>query len=313
MTDLPHPQPLLIHVGYHKTATTWMQRRLFVPALGYRQIMDHDEIFAHFVRPHAFAYDPAAAAAAVRQALAAAPPELVPVMSSEILCGNPFFGARESVEVARRLQAAAPGARILITIREQVGAIASTYMQYLQRGGALTAPAFFAETPVVGYPVFSHDHFRYDRFLALYADLFGAENVLVCNQEQLARDQIGFVQRIATFVGQTGEVDPTAINSERTGVSYPEYGAGALRFINHFRTGPAGPTALPDLGGAGEFLYRGVGKLLRSKPLVGAFGNGKPVTDYVRQRYAGVFVDSNRRLRVMVGPSLPMSRYQGVD
>jgi hypothetical protein len=317
MTDLPHRQPLLIHVGYHKTATTWMQRRLFVPALGYQQIMDHEEIFAHFVRPHGFAHDAAAAAQAVKQAVkqavAAAPPALVPVMSSEILCGNPFYGAREAAEVARRLHAAAPNARILITIREQVGAIASTYMQYLQRGGELTARAFFAETPVVGYPAFSHAHFRYDRFLALYADLFGAQNVLVCNQEQLAKDQIGFVQRIANFVGQTGAVDPAAINTERTGVSYPEYGATALRMINHFRTGPAGPTALPDLGRAGDFLYRGVGKLLRSKPLMTAFGDRKPVTDYVRQRYAGAFADSNRRLRDMVGSGLPMSRYQGLD
>lgn len=121
------------------------------------------------------------------------------------------------------------------------------------------------------------------------------------------------MQRIAKFAGQTGEVDPAAVNGDRTGVSYPEYGAGVLRLINHVRTGPAGPTALPDLGRAGEILYRGVGKLLRSQPLIGAFGHRKPITEYVRQRYAGVFVDSNRRLREMVGPDLPMARYQGID
>lgn len=188
MTDPLPPKPLLIHVGYHKTATTWMQRRLFLPALGYQQIMDHEEVFAHFVRPHGFAYDAAAAALAVTRAVAAAPQDVVPVISSEILCGHPFYGARESTEVAQRLHAAAPHARILISIREQVGAISSTYMQFLQRGGELTPQAFFAEAPVVGYPAFSHAHFRYDRFLRLYADLFGAENVLVCNQEQLVKD-----------------------------------------------------------------------------------------------------------------------------
>lgn len=305
--------PLLIHVGYHKTATTWMQRRLFTPALGYHPILDHESIFAHFVRPHGFAHDAASAARAVAEAMAAVPDGLVPVMSSEILCGNPFYGARESMEVARRLQAAAPGARILVTIREQVAAIASTYMQYLQRGGELSAAAFFAEAPVVGYPAFSHDHFRYDRFVDMYASLFGTGNVLVCNQELLIRDQTGFAARIAGFAGQTGPVNIAALDGERTGVSYPEYGAGLLRQINHFRTGPSGPTAMPDLGGVGDLIYRGVGKLLRLEVARSLFGNRKPVTDYVRQRYAGAFVDSNRALQALVGPDLPLTRYQGID
>jgi hypothetical protein len=304
--------PLLIHVGYHKTATTWMQRRLFTPALGYHPIMEHEAISAHFVRPHGFMFNTEAAARAIADGLTAVPAGLTPVMSSEILCGNPFYGARESAEVARRLYAVAPGARILVTIREQVAAIASTYMQYLQRGGELSAAAFFAETPVVGYPTFDHAHFRYDRFVALYADLFGADNVLVCNQELLIKDQIGFAQRIADFAGQTGPVNAAALDTERTGVSYPEYGAGLLRQINHFRTGPSGPTAMPDLGGVGDILYRGIGKLLRSDLARRAFGNGKPVTDYVRQRFAGAFVESNRALRDMVTPGLPLERYQGL-
>jgi hypothetical protein len=304
--------PLLIHVGYHKTATTWMQRRLFTPPLGYHQILDHEVIADHFVRPHGFAHDAGAAAAAVAQAVAATPSGLVPVMSAEFLCGNPFYGAREATEVAHRLQAAAPGARILVTIREQVAAIASTYMQYLQRGGALSPREFFAETPVMGYPTFCHAHFRYDRFVGLYAGLFGAENVLVCNQELLIKDQIGFAQRIADFAGQDGPVNAAALDTERTGVSYPEYGAGLLRQINHFRTGPSGPTAMPDLGRLGDTLYRGVGKLLRLEPVRKAFGNARPVTDYVRQRYDGAFVESNRALAAIVGSGLPLNRYQGM-
>jgi hypothetical protein len=309
---LPDGRQLLIHVGYHKTATTWMQRQLFIPALGYHQIMDHEAIAAHFVRPHGFAHDADAAARAVAAALADVPDGLTPVMSSEILCGNPTYGSREAFAVAQRLQAAVPGARILVTIREQVAAIASTYMQYLQRGGELSPPAFFAEAPDVGWPVFNHEHFRYDRFVALYEGLFGAGNVLVCNQELLIKDQLAFARRVAAFAGQTGPINEAALLSERTGVSYPEYGAGLLRLINHVRVGPAGPSAFPDLGPGGDLLYRAAGKFLRLEPVRKLFGTGKPVTDYVRQRYAGAFVDSNRRLKEMVSPGLPLERYQGI-
>ncbi|OYQ25753.1 hypothetical protein CHU93_13610 [Sandarakinorhabdus cyanobacteriorum] len=304
--------PLLIHVGYHKTATTWMQRRLFTPPLGYHPIMEHETVFAHFVRPHMFEYDAAAARAAVAKALAEVPVGLTPVISSEILCGNPTYGSREALGIARRLHDAAPGARILVTIREQVAAIASTYMQYLQRGGEFSAQAFFAEAPEVGWPVFNHAHFRYDRFVAMYADLFGPDQVLVCNQELLMRDHVGFAQRIADFAGQPGPVNQAALNPERTGVSYPEYGAGLLRFINNVRPGPAGPSAMPNLGSAGDLLYRAAGKLLRLDLVRSGFGNRKPVTDYVRKRYAGAFVDSNRALAAMVQPGLPFERYQGL-
>ncbi|MFZ1725333.1 MAG: hypothetical protein WAU13_01575, partial [Albidovulum sp.] len=108
-------QPLL-HIGYHKTATTWMQQLLFVPAHGYRQIAGHSEVFDHIVAPHGLSFDPAV----MRRHIAGALQELgaaeVPVMSSEILSGHPFFGGVDSDVYARRLAAIVPEARILISI-----------------------------------------------------------------------------------------------------------------------------------------------------------------------------------------------------
>lgn len=47
----------LIHVGYHKTATTWMQQLLFTPDHGFRQIAGHREVFDHIVGPHGLEFD----------------------------------------------------------------------------------------------------------------------------------------------------------------------------------------------------------------------------------------------------------------
>ena len=95
---------LLIHVGYHKTATTWMQASLFRPHHGFAPILDHDDVFRLITAPHGLVFDPSAAAAdEIAARTYAAPPNLVPVISSEILSGQPFFGGRESDAFAERL------------------------------------------------------------------------------------------------------------------------------------------------------------------------------------------------------------------
>ena len=52
-------KPVLIHIGYHKTGTTWFQKILFRPEFGLPPIMSHEEVFATLVRPHELAFDPA--------------------------------------------------------------------------------------------------------------------------------------------------------------------------------------------------------------------------------------------------------------
>ena len=103
--------PLLIHIGYHKTATTWMQMRLFHPEHGYAQLADHDELFKAIVQPHSFAFDPAPFRDLITARMAETAPDLVPTLSSEILSGQPFYGGRESDLYATRLHQAFPRRR----------------------------------------------------------------------------------------------------------------------------------------------------------------------------------------------------------
>lgn len=86
------PQQLLIHIGYHKTATTWMQRQLFQPVHGYRQICGHQEVFDLIVKPHGLRFDPAPMQALISRGIESLAKGEVPVISSEILSGHPFQG-----------------------------------------------------------------------------------------------------------------------------------------------------------------------------------------------------------------------------
>ena len=86
-------------------------------------------------------------------------------------------------------------------------------------------------------------------------------------------------------------------NAVRSGQSYPEAAAPILRRINHLRKGPASPEPLIDLGGPGEALYRGAGRLARGP--AGLLLPAGRVGALARARFAGRFADSNRALAGM--------------
>lgn len=299
---------VIFHIGYHKTGTTWMQERLFVPAFGYAPLMTHRQVWDMIVAPHALAFDPAPAAAAIARARAAAPEGLVPVISSEILSGMPFRGSRESAEFARRIRAIAPDARILITIRAQIPMIAATYMQYVRRGGTRSPRRFFTHQPSPGYNQFDAMTFRYDRLVAHYQGLFGPDRVRVMTQEMLVAEPGRFVSGLAAWAGI--ETPPGLPDLRRVGVSDPEAAQSLLRLANHFRFDDATDWPVIDTGRLGTYAFRAVSALFRRQPLHGLAGRNRPVTALANQLYRGAFADSNRRLLDLCQPWLELPGYE---
>lgn len=301
--------PILLHVGYHKTGTTWFQRSLFTPQHGYAQLLDHDEVFAGIVQPHSLHFDPAPVLAKLQERLATAPAECHPVISSEILSGNPFYGGRESEVYAARLARLMPEARILITIREQISAIASTYMQYLRRGGTKPPERFFTDPAVAGYSAFDPVHFEYDRLLAHYVDLFGADRVHVETNEALAREPEAVAARLAAFVGRPV---PEAVDTGRVAPSAPETAAPMLRRLNYLRNGPVSNATIVDLGRFGLLLYQGAAKLYTLRAARDQKSKRRPVRTVAKAQFGGRFAESNRRLAALTGARLDLGKYEGM-
>lgn len=300
--------PVLLHVGYHKTGTTWLQRAFFVPDHGFAPVIGHEEVYRLITDPHEFDFDPAAAAAELAPRLAAIPPDLAPVISSEILSGHPFYGGQRAPQYARRLRALFPRGRVLITIREQMRILASVYMQYVSRAGSKPPETFFAETAAPGYEHFSATHFCYHHLVGLYRELFGPERVLVMTQEEMARDLAGFGARVAAFAGAEPRRPLPAV-AKREAISNPEFAYPVLRRINHFRADSPSDEPALDLGPLGRLAYRSAGKLAREKPLRDWFGDRRPVDAFVRARFAGRFEASNRALKAMLGDAVDLDGY----
>jgi hypothetical protein len=191
----------LIHIGYHKTGTTWLQENLFVSAdVGFLSCGGETEVKRKIARPHDLEFDPEPARAAFARWFERADREgLVPVLSAERLCGDMLYGAYDSAQIAERLAATFPGARVLIVIREQRAMVFSSYHQYVKSGGRLRLERYLSR-PAYPHPwPFNLRHFQYHRLIQRYIHLFGVDNVLVLPYELFRKDPRQYLARIAEF------------------------------------------------------------------------------------------------------------------
>ena len=288
--------PLLLHIGYHKTATTWAQRRLFTHEHGFRQIAFHEDAFEYVVKPHGLRFSPQPMQDIIARGMADLATGEVPVISSEILSGHPFQGGHQSDVYAARLKEIAPDARILISIRAQLKILPSVYAQYVLRGGTMPYDQFFEGRAELGYFAFTPEHFEYDKLVSHYQNLFGADRVYVLTQESLKLDMDAAVAALAKFAGADRFAGLTPAAKAPTGVSYPEYALPTLRRINHVQTSTLQPCPVFSVGTTPRGLYKLAGFALKKPPFSTLLGSRNPVSAYVARHYSGTFNASNVRL-----------------
>jgi Sulfotransferase family len=198
---------VLIHIGYHKTATSWLQGHLFkhpespMRALGKNKV---DAPSRQIVRIRPFEFDAPTARATFDPALQRIRKQgLLPVVSNERLSGHPSSGGYDSKEIADRLAAVFPKGKVLIVIREQQSVIRSVYKQYVLAGGPSTFEQFVRAPvdPADRMPGFDFRFYEYHHLIRHYQSRFQAGSVLVLPYEAFLRDPAAFVQTIGDFAG----------------------------------------------------------------------------------------------------------------
>lgn len=189
----------LVHVGYPKAGSTTLQA----------WFESHPEIvFAH----DAIGGVTSAEGIAVQVAVTESPPRwvvtsaerlIVPAIESNgpIAPTEPIAARRQ--RVCARLREMFGDATILIVTRGFRSIIASSYSQTLRWGPALSVEEFvslYQESPECEGSR-AADGLDYDAALRLYADTFGAENVVVLPYELLRDDPVGFLARLEQRLG----------------------------------------------------------------------------------------------------------------
>ncbi len=199
---------MILHIGYHKTATSWLQRHVFNnPQSGLRTIgkAGEDHPVRQLVRAQALGFEAGEHRARMEALIQPICEEgLVPVVSWERLSGHPVSGGYDSKELADRLHAVFPEAKVLAVIREQREVILSSYKQYVMGGGRASVEGFL-EPPVsrnMRLPRFDFRFYEYEHLLGHYRSLFGRDAVLVLPFDQFTREPADFVGAICAFAGR---------------------------------------------------------------------------------------------------------------
>lgn len=192
----------LIHVGYHKTATTWLQHVYFKHHPELQLCGEFDEIHPLLIAPDDLDFDVHAVIEFFRPRIeASAAAGRLAVLSSERLSGNPHSGGYDAGTIAARLHACFPQARILLVVREQRAALLANYKQYVRMGGICRLEEYLQPPADGRIPLFRLRNFEYDRLARRYAQLFGATRLLVLPYELMLHSPEAFCDRIARFAG----------------------------------------------------------------------------------------------------------------
>ena len=308
---------LLIHIGYHKTASTWLQQELFtarsdvfVPLapdgnpryLAWKFLFD-EQGYAN--SPFASVTD------RIRTEYAALMESLnvgdkCPVISAEFLSGRLHGGGFDSKLIADRLKDCFPEAKIFCVIREQKSIIFSTYSQYIQVGGTRRLKHFLAPKTDRELPGFSPEHFRYLPLISYYHDLFGPENVLALPFEMFQADPAAFVANLGEFAGVS--LQPENLKFETV---YNKGGTLLMQFMLPFMNLFSMDTTVNGFSpfhtpGAYTFVKVANWLLNRTAPWLKTTIRRrlkKQVAAFVGERYE----ESNRKLSSLIG--LDLSRY----
>ena len=260
---------LLIHIGYHKTATTWLQQVVFRrQKMGFQRI--HTNV-PDFLQHGYFSFDAEKCRNSIEhQVVDATSRGVIPVLSHERFSGNPQSGGYDSKEIANCLATAFPQAKILIVIREQCSRIVSCYKQYVKVGGPCTFHGYISP-PTKGQmriPLFRLEHFEYHALIQYYQQLFGPERVLVLPYELLVREPISFVSQIVTHAGARPSFDLRKLPFGKSRNTSPSPIAAeiACRTNRVARWDTINPQPWIRSEGFATFLYRGSVRVGNSMP-----------------------------------------------
>jgi len=162
---------VIIHVGMHKTGTTFLQTQIFpkIPNINYQTKVD---LTTKVI------------------------PNQINLFSNENLDGGSyrlFKDVKDRYTIAHNLRQMFPTAKIIICVRDKDAWLQSAYKQY--------AMAYFGYTFLEYFRKFDKRVLDFDVYVKYLQSLFGVDNVLVTSYENLKNEPEEFVDRICSFIG----------------------------------------------------------------------------------------------------------------
>ncbi len=304
-------KPLFIHIGYPKTATTWLQRCVFPHLAGVDYLHFQDPRYdwlGDLTRQHDLVFDAAALRQRFEASVASTEGEML-LISWEGLIADVFSGGENVAQRAQRLYELFPEATIIITVRNQLSMIEALYRQYIHEGGTLSISDFMALRDPSPLRI-AREFFYYDRVVELYQQRFGKEQVRVLAYEQLLDDRRAFLDGLFEIVGVTEDVaaiEERCASRVNVGMSLPSI--YLARWFNRLVYSHFNPSALlPRRLLSARHVRFGLQRI--ADPLLFNHLPGGSLLNAARsQELADGYRDSNNRLKALSGLPLDAWNY----
>lgn len=287
------PVPDCFHIGYHKTASTYLQAEVFKRLASYHYVRakpsydDRNQLIE--ISNEELMVDPEAASG--RKKL---------LYSHNSLTGDAYHDDVSTVDL---VHATNPSAKILISIRSQFAALRSYYFTCSKNGFGGSYETFI-------HHLADNGKLRYFEMVSAYRDKFGPENVKVLFYEELARDPDRFLCGLLDFLGITNQtavdfpklrrrpspsdlvIDAWSISSRLAAAIGCERNGGLKRAIDQITVGPA---------------------FLASRIWSDAFGSPLNYRNYDRHAPTidRVYGETNRKMFDLLGLSISEYGYPG--
>ena len=199
-----------LHIGYHKTATTWFQYS------GYKKfskvVICNDvetnlyEFFSkNFVEIPDFNFDKDSFEKSFLEELK----KNKSINSSNILgicdenlTGHPWNG-KGSELLASRIKEVFGDIKIIITVRNQIDMVRSLYSDYLKSGGTKSIKQLLNDKYLYGENIFKK--LCYHKLIYKYQKIFSEKNVLVLTYEDLNSNKFEILRKIGVFIGEDSQ------------------------------------------------------------------------------------------------------------
>jgi len=305
---------ILIHVGYQKTGTTWLQKQIFSqPNTGFYMPFDRQEIKKFLIEPFPLDFNKEESKPYFSEKYTQrVKKNLFPVLSMEQLSGSMYLGGYDSCEVARRIQKVFGQAKILIVIREQASIILSTYGQYIKMGGTSSLKRYLnaqtnSRSGVRGFDLY---RYQYHKLIKYYYQLFGRERVLVLPYESFTKDSRKYCSQIQQFCKIYKELP--ALDESKQNPSWPMAGIRFMSYSNlligsqnrQFTTDPFFLSQRKIF----RFYKNQVHKIFNSfSPKRINKNSKKRKLEMIRQTIKDFYKESNQQTTILTG--LPLQEY----
>ncbi|MFC2112200.1 hypothetical protein ACFLTA_02945 [Bacteroidota bacterium] len=292
----------LIHIGYPKAASTWLQHILFPSIKGFT-IVPEETITSKLLKPGAFKFDPED----LRNYFAREYPDNM-ILSEERFLGSFNLGWNNgtySKELSLRLKNVFPEAMIVLFIRKQSEVIASAYAQYVKDGGTnslhryLYPPSNFSFQNILK---FSFEQLEYLHLIRHYKDLFG-DRIKIFLYEEIKNDYNTFIERFQRELEL--ELDEEALNPKPINIRYSRTILGLARVSNIFtRNGSLDKYYLIHLPGYHSFSKK-IWKTINRSRILGKAASAKAILgkrnfDHINDYYS----DHNNQLSEIISENL---------